>query len=436
MSIYARISKLEGQKKADQQGVLSAVRNTGNEQRQIKNDISSNQPGVYPSIQTKPASNFGEVQVFNTPSYSIQAKLTVNQPGDKYEQEADAAADKVTRNSIGTKEKGNSGQDSVSGKITSLTQPDREDTAVTSPLLNNKISASRGKGNSLDAGTGAFMSNCFGSDFSNVKIHNDNESAYMSRNLNAKAFTVGNDIYFNEGEYNLASQKGKHLLAHELTHTVQQNGSSPAVQKEDKDPTDKGKPAIDFKLLPPDLKLSIHHLLFEADTDHVQFDYRTRSSILGLSYKYGDALTLKLGDGRDSVSAGWVPGKNQFKLGLSGQGFGAGVTASPGEGKYGVGVHFGDKLLPMPGDMGSTFNKGGAAAGNMLTGVPGALDDPLAYYNLHKPDIKDIGSAIDTVKQISDQGKRKISFGADFAVTYDPINKVVVVVRAGLGGTF
>jgi hypothetical protein len=431
MSIYARISKLEGQKKADEQGVLSAIRNTGNERRQIKNDISSNLPGAHSSVQTKPAGDFGAVRLFNTPSYALQAKLTVNQSGDKYEREADAAADKVTQAS-----NTNSGKDSVSGGITSFTQSDKEDAAIASPLLNNKIAALQGKGHSLDAGTGAFMSNRFGTDFSNVKIHTDSEAAYMSRNLNAKAFTVGNDIYFNEGEFDSTSQKGKHLLAHELTHTLQQNGSSTAVQKEDKDPTDKGKPAIDFKLLPPDLKLSIHHLVFEADTDHVQFDYRTRSSILGLSYKYGDALTLKLGDGRDSVSAGWVPGKNQFKLGVSGQGFGAGITASPGENKYGLGVHFGDKLLPMPSDMGSTFNKGGSAAGNMLTGVPGALDDPLAYYNLHKPDIKDIGSAVDTVKQISDQGKRKISFGADFAVTYDPVNKVVVVVRAGLGGTF
>jgi len=68
------------------------------------------------------------------------------------------------------------------------------------------------------------MENRFGTDFSEVKIHTGSQAIQMSRELNAQAFTVGNDIYFNEGKYNPSSDAGKHLLAHELTHTVQQNG--------------------------------------------------------------------------------------------------------------------------------------------------------------------------------------------------------------------
>ena len=85
------------------------------------------------------------------------------------------------------------------------------------------IESSRGGGSRMDNHTESFMSSRFGGDFSNVKIHNDGHSARLNRELNAKAFTVGSDIYFNDGQYQPGSSSGKHLLAHELTHVVQQN---------------------------------------------------------------------------------------------------------------------------------------------------------------------------------------------------------------------
>ena len=60
---------------------------------------------------------------------------------------------------------------------------------------------------------------------SGVRIHTENEVAVqMSKELGAQAFTHGNDIYFNKGKYNPSSKEGKQLLAHELTHTIQQKG--------------------------------------------------------------------------------------------------------------------------------------------------------------------------------------------------------------------
>jgi len=70
----------------------------------------------------------------------------------------------------------------------------------------------------------AFMEERFGVDFSNVRIHADSEAARMARALNAEAFTYGRDIYFGEGRYRPETTKGKKLLAHELTHVVQQGG--------------------------------------------------------------------------------------------------------------------------------------------------------------------------------------------------------------------
>ena len=66
------------------------------------------------------------------------------------------------------------------------------------------------------------MEASFDSDFSAVRIHTDEEAAELSKALGAQAFTRGNDIYFNQGKFEPTSSTGKHLLAHELTHTQQQ----------------------------------------------------------------------------------------------------------------------------------------------------------------------------------------------------------------------
>jgi len=79
-------------------------------------------------------------------------------------------------------------------------------------------------GTPMDAQTKAEMEHGFGADFSHINIHNDSKAAQMSQDINAQAFTYGNDIYFNQGKYDPNSSKGKHLLAHELTHTIQQKG--------------------------------------------------------------------------------------------------------------------------------------------------------------------------------------------------------------------
>jgi hypothetical protein len=92
--------------------------------------------------------------------------------------------------------------------------------------LEGKLDNSKGGGTGLDKKTKREMESGFGSDFSNVKIHTDARAIQMSQELGAQAFTNGNDVYFNQGKYNPASQEGKHLLAHELTHTVQQTGAN------------------------------------------------------------------------------------------------------------------------------------------------------------------------------------------------------------------
>ncbi len=79
-----------------------------------------------------------------------------------------------------------------------------------------------GTGKNLDDNTQGNVENRFGYDFGNVKIHNGSLAAKSATSVNAHAYTSGNQIVFNEGKYNPSTHEGKKLLAHELTHVVQQ----------------------------------------------------------------------------------------------------------------------------------------------------------------------------------------------------------------------
>ena len=105
---------------------------------------------------------------------------------------------------------------------------DQQPGGSTGLSVESRLNSSKGGGSPLPDGAKNKMESGFGSDFSNVRVHTDSNAVQMSKDLGAQAFTHGNDIYFNEGKYDTSSTSGQHLLAHELTHTVQQNGS---VQK-------------------------------------------------------------------------------------------------------------------------------------------------------------------------------------------------------------
>jgi uncharacterized protein YlaI len=104
-------------------------------------------------------------------------------------------------------------------------QAKSEGGGAASPQLSSKIENSAGNGNSLPKKALYEMSNSFGVDFSHVNIHTDSEAVQMNKELGAHAFTHGSDIYFNSGKYDAETTGGKQLLAHELTHVVQQTGS-------------------------------------------------------------------------------------------------------------------------------------------------------------------------------------------------------------------
>ncbi|MEZ5039263.1 MAG: DUF4157 domain-containing protein [Saprospiraceae bacterium] len=227
-----------------------------------------------------------------TPPPFVQAKLTIGQPGDKYEQEADRTADQVVQTLSENKSQPQTLSESIllgtiSRKPLSITPiqrkcaeceakeqeeaaPDQESIQMkpifesnaepppenieegngpiqrkcsaceqeeqiqqkasnavipqASSDLESRLQSTKGGGSPLPENTRSQMEGAFGTDFSSVRVHTDNSAVQMNKELGAQAFTHGSDVYFNAGRYDTGSKGGQHLLAHELTHTVQQGG--------------------------------------------------------------------------------------------------------------------------------------------------------------------------------------------------------------------
>ncbi|WP_309242662.1 eCIS core domain-containing protein [Limnofasciculus baicalensis] len=93
------------------------------------------------------------------------------------------------------------------------------------------IQQAKGGGQGIDESVRQPMEGAFGADFSGVKVHTDAQSDQLNRSIQAKAFTTGQDIFFKQGEYQPGSKGGQELLAHELTHVVQQKGAARIQRK-------------------------------------------------------------------------------------------------------------------------------------------------------------------------------------------------------------
>jgi Domain of unknown function (DUF4157) len=147
----------------------------------------------------------------------VQTKLAIGTPDDSYEREADRVADRIMS--------GGSAVPETTGisRIQRLPAPgSRSDSSAVSQ---SRIDARRGSGRPLPASAQRFFEPRLGSGLGNVRVHSDPEAQTMARSVNARAFTYGSDIYFGAGQYKPDTAAGQHLMAHELTHTVQQDAA-------------------------------------------------------------------------------------------------------------------------------------------------------------------------------------------------------------------
>ena len=100
-----------------------------------------------------------------------------------------------------------------------------------------RIEARRGQGAQLPPGERAFFEPRLGTDLDAVRVHDDAEAAGLSRDLGARAFTLGADVFFGAGEFRPGTPVGRHLLAHELTHVLQQQAGDAAIRRQTIDPS-------------------------------------------------------------------------------------------------------------------------------------------------------------------------------------------------------
>jgi hypothetical protein len=154
----------------------------------------------------------------------LQAKLKLGPAGDQYEQEADRVAAQVVGGALPSAEGGAVQRDLEDEEMIQGKEMHGPEGGEVDASVQGQIQAARGGGKPLDEGVRRQMERGFGADFSGVRVHTGQQADTLNRSLNARAFTTGKDIFFGKGEYQPKTFGGKKLLAHELTHTVQQSG--------------------------------------------------------------------------------------------------------------------------------------------------------------------------------------------------------------------
>jgi len=169
--------------------------------------------------------DFSQVRVFSSEPTTIQTGLTVNKPGDKYEQEAEQVSEAVMRMPALNTSK--SGLQPLEEAAVFQAREYPTPASEVTPAVQTHIRDFQGEGHPLPQPVRAFFEPRFGYNFSHVRIHTNERAAELASAMQAQAFTAGRDIVFGAGQYRPGTSGGKTLLAHELTHVVQQ-GNTPA----------------------------------------------------------------------------------------------------------------------------------------------------------------------------------------------------------------
>lgn len=232
------------EKEAD--NVADAVVNKGSESSNIQKKGAEEE-----QIQEKPANSITSIQKMGAaeekeePVQKMSGAEEKEEPVQKMEQEETAQMKEEEEDPIQKKDQGEEEQlqqkeeeESVQkkdeGEEDQLQQKEEEEPLQAksngsdskAAKVETKLKNSKGRGSKMKGSTLTEMEHGFGADFSHINIHTGSEAQAMSEQLGAQAFTSGNDVYFNQGKYDPTTKEGKHLLAHELTHTIQQKGKT------------------------------------------------------------------------------------------------------------------------------------------------------------------------------------------------------------------
>ncbi|OUC14347.1 MAG: hypothetical protein B0A82_12740 [Alkalinema sp. CACIAM 70d] len=202
---------------------------------------------LHPPNQAKSASQMHSQKAPQMPLLPIQTKLTIGAVGDRYEQEADRVAAKVVEQihspttsqmhpNAAVQRQIQSQEESeerlrmmpvqrlpIHGSLQRVAMADEIPVGEASVPFETVVNQRRGGGQPLEHDLQRSMEQAMGADFSRVRIHTDAQSDGLNRSIQAQAFTTGQDVFFRGGVYQPGSRSGQEVIAHELTHVMQQN---------------------------------------------------------------------------------------------------------------------------------------------------------------------------------------------------------------------
>jgi lysozyme family protein len=205
--------------------VLQLQRTLGNQavQRILQPELEKPEAGLASGAPSEFANDVNRTHTHSTSPVLVQSKSKDSTPEDIYEQEADRVADQVMH---------------MPGPETKRARANDAGEMSTPSMVHEIVSST---GRPLDPATRGFMESRFGQDFSQVRVHTGSPADDAARAVQARAFTLGHDIVFGHGEYAPHETGGQRLLAHELTHVIQQRpgvnsaaarvGGGPAVRQ-------------------------------------------------------------------------------------------------------------------------------------------------------------------------------------------------------------
>jgi hypothetical protein len=205
------------------------------EQAMVQTPIDESNTGLSNAMPPRFGNNFSRISVHTPATSVVQTKLAISKPGGQDEQEAVSVANEIMRmpepqlqrhpllggGSLYSRIKQPASE--PQGLQTKLAETGDLELSVVPPIVQNVLGL---PGQAIDPATRAFMEPRFGHDFSHVRVHTDAKAAQSAQAINAHAYTVGANIVFNDGHYAPGTSQGRSLLAHELTHVIQQSGFS------------------------------------------------------------------------------------------------------------------------------------------------------------------------------------------------------------------
>jgi hypothetical protein len=236
-STYSSVGRSHVGQGHDPNSILRLQRTIGNQAvlRLLQSNTEERNAVLAGTALPRFGHNFARIPVTPSKAGSLQTKLAINEPEDEYEQEADRVAAQVMRMPEPQMQRacpcgGGCPKCQEEEMLQRKTAPavDGVDSWKTLRQPEAKVNAVS-EGQPLTNEQKAFFEPRFGVDFSSVRVHTDASADTATRAVGAYAYTRGSDIVFREGQYRPHTYAGRQLLAHELTHVVQQ-GAAPRLQ--------------------------------------------------------------------------------------------------------------------------------------------------------------------------------------------------------------